>query len=46
MHVHTVNFRRTYVDYFERELAAADTLRRRLLGAHPALAATAVRTAG
>jgi predicted unusual protein kinase regulating ubiquinone biosynthesis (AarF/ABC1/UbiB family) len=46
MQVHTVNFRRTYVDYFEHELAAADALRRKLLATHPTLAAAAVRTPG
>jgi len=41
MRVHTIDYRRAYLDYLEREQPAADALRRRLLAEHPTLDAAA-----
>jgi predicted unusual protein kinase regulating ubiquinone biosynthesis (AarF/ABC1/UbiB family) len=38
MRVHTVNFRREYLDYLAHDLPTAEALRRRLFATHPVLA--------
>ena len=37
MRVHTINFRREYVDYLAEDLPAAEAVRRRVLADYPAL---------
>jgi len=44
MRVHTINYRRAYVDWFERDLPVADAMRKRLFREFPALAGLAGTT--